>query len=83
MENQDKHESKTQGECATPDDIVDTFWLHTNVSYSSGFDSDGNYYFELVNYKSGKVYREYLSPVNITAVEYHNASSMLHPHLHK
>ena len=43
------------------EDCVGTFWLSRNISYSTGTDKMGNYYFQLVNYSTGKVYQEYLS----------------------
>ncbi len=80
MSNMDVKDTHTKAEeQAEPE----KFWLHTDVTYCSGFDDAGNYFFELINFKSGKVYHEYLSPVQITAVEYDNAAYLLHPHLHK
>ncbi len=63
--------------------VDEQFWLHKNITYSSGIDEHGNYFFELINYKSGKIYWEYLSPMHLSAIEMDNAQCLLHLHLHK
>ena len=70
---------------------VETFWLSKNITYSTGTDKEGNYYFQLVNYSTGKVYQEYLTPVQVSAIEGNispnqstsSQPSLLHPHLFK
>ncbi len=64
-------------------DKDEQFWLHRNVAYSSRIDEHRNYFFELVNYQTSKIYREYLSLVQVSAVELDNAHCFFHPHLHK
>ena len=59
------------------------FWIHSEISYTSGQDENGNYYYQLANWKNGEVYREYLTPVTIDTINIDFSKCSLHPHLHK
>jgi len=68
-ENQTNVGSDVKEKLTINEDCIETFWISYNISYSTDTDKMGNYYFQLVNYSTGKIYQEYLSPVQVSSIE--------------